>query len=272
MESLAQTPLNPLREPFHGLRWTPDPQRTELADMIKALILTGILLCSTTLHAQTSIQDGRMVSFEADLAEGKLALYWKNESEKLLRSLATLKSYLDAQDQELLFAMNAGMYLKNRQPQGLYIEKGDVLVEMDTLQKAFGNFYLQPNGVFFLTREGRAGVKRSDQIPALSELEFATQSGPMLLIEGKVHSAFRKGSENVHIRNGVGILPNGNPVFAISSERVNLYDFASFFQSLGCENALYLDGYVSRMYLPSEGWNQLDGNFGAMIGYSSPRK
>jgi uncharacterized protein YigE (DUF2233 family) len=90
------------------------------------------------------------------------------------------------------------------------LKKGEVLVELDTLQKAFGNFYLQPNGVFFLTRKGQAGV--------------------------------------------------------------NLYDFATFFQSLGCKNALYLDGFVSRMYLPSEGREQLDGNFGAMIGYSRPRK
>jgi uncharacterized protein YigE (DUF2233 family) len=77
--------------------------------MIKALIPTGILLFSAVLHAQTSTQDGRMLSYEADLSEGRLELYWKDGSGELLRSLAALKSYLDVQDQELLFAINAGM-------------------------------------------------------------------------------------------------------------------------------------------------------------------
>jgi uncharacterized protein YigE (DUF2233 family) len=29
---------------------------------------------------------------------------------------------------------------------------------------------------------------------------------------------------------------------------------------------LYLDGFVSRMYLPAENWLQTDGDFGVMIG------
>lgn len=87
----------------------------------------------------------------------------------------------------------------------------------------------------------------------------------MLVIDGKVHPKFTIGSKNVHIRNGVGILPKGYLLFAMSKEKINFYDFATFFKSKGCSNALYLDGFVSRTYLPSKKWEQTDGNFAIII-------
>ncbi len=90
----------------------------------------------------------------------------------------------------------------------------------------------------------------------------------MLLIDGELHSKFRKGSKNLHIRNGVGILPDGKIICAMSKEKINFYDFATFFKQQGCQNALYLDGFVSRMYLPEKEWEQMDGDFGVIIGVS----
>mgnify|MGYP000218145093 CR=1 FL=1 len=81
----------------------------------------------------------------------------------------------------------------------------------------------------------------------------------------ETNSAFTEGSSNVHIRNGVGILPNGNVLLVISSSPVNLFDFAAYFKSQGCENALYLDGFVSRAFIPQKNWKELDGNFGVII-------
>jgi uncharacterized protein YigE (DUF2233 family) len=87
----------------------------------------------------------------------------------------------------------------------------------------------------------------------------------MLLIDGVVHPAFKQGSTNVNVRNGVGVLPDGKVVFAMSKTAVNFYDFAMYFKNLGCSNALYLDGFVSRMYLPEKNWVEKDGNFGVII-------
>jgi len=81
-----------------------------------------------------------------------------------------------------------------------------------------------------------------------------------------MHPKFNMGSTNVNIRNGVGVLPDGSLLFAMSKEKINFYDFALYFKQNGCENALYLDGFVSKTYLPSQGWEQLDGNFGVIIG------
>jgi uncharacterized protein YigE (DUF2233 family) len=98
------------------------------------------------------------------------------------------------------------------------------------------------------------------------DVKFATQSGPLLLINGKIHTKFNKGSKNLNIRNGVGILPNNQLLFAMSKQEINFYDFATYFKSKGCKNALYLDGFVSKTYLPEKGWNDLGGQFGVIIG------
>jgi uncharacterized protein YigE (DUF2233 family) len=92
----------------------------------------------------------------------------------------------------------------------------------------------------------------------------------MLVIDGNIHPAFNKASANLNIRNGVGILPDNTIVFAMSKAEINFYDFACFFKNLGCKNALYLDGLVSRTYLPEKGWIQEDGDFGVIIGVAVP--
>ena len=88
----------------------------------------------------------------------------------------------------------------------------------------------------------------------------------MLLVDGEIHPAFHKSSANLNIRNGVGVLPNNKVVFAMSKEPISFYEFANYFKSLGCRNALYLDGLVSRTYLPEKNWVQTDGDFGVIIG------
>lgn len=151
----------------------------------------------------------------------------------------------------------------------MYIENGIMHQELNT-REASGNFYLKPNGVFYLTKNRSAVICATSDFKNEESILFATQSGPMLVHEGKIHDAFKKGSKNLNIRNGVGILPDGKVVFAMSKAEVNLYDFAMYFSELGCKEALYLDGFVSRTYLPSQNWIQTDGDFGVMIAVTEP--
>ncbi len=194
--------------------------------------------------------------------------YWKNANNQPFSNANNLKLDLKKQNKELLFAMNGGMYLKDQSPQGLYIENGLQLSKLDTTQNAYGNFYMQPNGVFYLTDENEPAVCTSIDFKNNENIKYATQSGPMLIIDGKMHHRFIDGSTNIHIRNGVGILPDGQIIFAMSKSEVNFYDFATFFIDKGCQNALYLDGFVSRTYLPAKDWIQEDGQFGVIIGVS----
>jgi len=110
-----------------------------------------------------------------------------------------------------------------------------------------------PNGVFCLQKDNTAFVAEAQAFKKMANHEaihIGIQSGPMLVIDDEIHPAFRDGSKNVHIRNGVGLNAKGDMVFVISNRRTNFYSFASLFRDeLGCENALYLDGAISEMYI-----------------------
>ncbi len=207
----------------------------------------------------------RVISYELDPSTQNLQFYWKDELGRNFMNIKHLKENLEEKNEDLLFAMNGGMYLKDLSPQGLYIEDGQVLKELNTVEEAYGNFYMQPNGIFYITEDKQAVVCSTKSFGHDDDILYATQSGPMLLIDGEMHHKFRKGSENLHIRNGVGVLPNGHLLFAMSKNKINFYDFASYFASKGCQNALYLDGFVSRTYLPAKDWEQLDGIMGVII-------
>lgn len=225
-----------------------------------------LLAIGYILTAQTKIQsDEKFVSYTVDTKTHDIKLYWKDDNGQNIKSIYNLKKHIESKGQELIFAMNAGMYKKDHSPQGLYVENGKNLNNLDT-SKGKGNFYLMPNGVFCISKDKLPYICQTEQYQDSGQVQYATQSGPMLVIDGQIHSSFIEGSKNLNIRNGVGILPNHQVVFAMSKTEINLYDFAKYFQSLGCKNALYLDGFVSRVYLPEQEWKQIDGSFGVMIG------
>jgi uncharacterized protein YigE (DUF2233 family) len=231
------------------------------------LILSVFFLLALTPD-QISGSD-KIVSYIVDINSQEIKFYWKNDSGKPYKSILNLKNRLEKKNETLLFAMNGGMYKEDNSPLGLYIEDGKVLSRLNTAD-ASGNFYLKPNGIFYITQNKKAVICQTSEFSKKAKIKYATQSGPMLVINGQIHSAFEEGSANLNIRNGVGILPDGKVIFAISKEPINFYDFAKYFQDLGCKNALYLDGFVSRMYLPEKNWLQTDGNFGAIIGVTQP--
>lgn len=198
-------------------------------------------------------------------------MYWSNDSGFILHSFGRLKAMLERKGKALEFCCNGGMFDEYFYPQGLYIEEGQLRKTIDTGTGA-GNFYMKPNGVFFIEKSGNAGIMETRGFKSAhlatvpdSSIQFATQSGPLLLHDSLINPAFTKGSANRFVRNGVGILANGKAVFIMSKEPVNFYDMASTFRELGCREALYLDGYVSRTCLPEKHWEQMDGRFGVMI-------
>ncbi len=237
---------------------------------IKKLVagLAVLVLAISGAIALTETQrpaDPRMLSYTVDLKSQDLQLYWKDDRGVILSSIQNLKTFVEGKKQTLVFAMNGGMFNPAHWPQGLFIQQQKKVAPLDTLSGE-GNFYLKPNGVFYVKTDSTADVCPTAAFTDDGQIRYATQSGPMLVIDGNIHPAFKKGSPNLNIRNGVGILPDGKLVFAMSKTEVNFHDFASYFQNLGCKNALYLDGAISRTYLPEQNWVQLDGVFGVMIG------
>jgi uncharacterized protein YigE (DUF2233 family) len=227
-----------------------------------------VLLISTTIYffrKKDKVDDNRFISYTINPKEQTLQFYWKNDSNQNFRSIENLKNWLAKKNEELVFAMNGGMYKKDNSPQGLYIENNETLSPLDT-SSGNGNFYLKPNGIFYLTKDNVPKICKTTDFIDNGNIKYATQSGPMLVINSQIHPAFIKGSVNVNIRNGVGILDNNRVIFAMSKTEINFYDFANYFKTIGCTNALYLDGYVSRTYLPEKKWIQTDGDFAVIIG------
>jgi len=206
-----------------------------------------------------------MISYIVDPKTQVVELFWKNDKGEILGNIQQLKDHLNRDHKRLLFAMNGGMYKEDQSPLGLFIQKQQTITPLDT-GSGNGNFYLKPNGIFYIMTDNSTGVCKTEDFDKLKKVKFATQSGPMLLINGQVNTAFRNGSTNVNIRNGVGILPGNKLLFAMSKEPVNFYDFTMYFKNNGCLNALYLDGFVSRTYLPEKKWEQTDGSLGVLIG------
>lgn len=155
-----------------------------------------------------------------------------------------------AQHSPLLFAMNGGMYHEDRRPVGLYVERGATLAPI-VLAESNGNFGMLPNGVFWLRADGTAGVTETSAFaaPETPGVWYATQSGPMLVIDGALHPKFNVDGKSRKRRNGVGIDEAGHVHFAISNVPVNFHTFARLFRDeLATPNALFLDGQVSKIY------------------------
>jgi len=209
--------------------------------------------------------DDKFISYMVDTKEQDLKLYWKDDKQENFKSIGNLKTWLAKEQKVLVFAMNGGMFKQDNSPLGLFIEDQKTVTPLNTAN-GNGNFYLKPNGVFYITTTDSVAICPTEKFKASEKIKYATQSGPMLVIDGQIHPAFKEGSTNLNIRNGVGILPGNKVIFAMSKTEINFHDFANYFKTMGCKNALYLDGLVSRTYLPSKDWIQTDGNFGVIIG------
>jgi uncharacterized protein YigE (DUF2233 family) len=177
-----------------------------------------------------------------------------------LRHLPALANDLGDAKSRVRFAMNAGMYDRAGQPLGLYIENGQQRRGINT-KGGSGNFFLQPAGIFSQGKEGEVRVETLDAYRKRGAApRFATQSGPMLLIGGRLHPKIQPNGTSRHYRNGVGVVNAQTAWFVISESRVSLGTFARFFRDeLGCPNALYLDGAVSSLWHPGGG--RMDANY-----------
>jgi uncharacterized protein YigE (DUF2233 family) len=164
--------------------------------------------------------------------------------------------------------MNAGIFSTEYAPLGLHIEDGHRLRPLNT-DKGWGNFFLKPNGVFFIANKKAAIVNTTAYAKLKVKPTIATQSGPLLVSNGKLHPKFLPDSLSLYIRNGVGVTPDNQVVFAMSLLPINLYEFATLFRdTLGCPNALYLDGSISQLYAPNLGQEFLGGDFAGIIAHT----
>jgi uncharacterized protein YigE (DUF2233 family) len=184
----------------------------------------------------------------------RLELALEDPRDRPLRSFVALEQMLGERAAELRFAVNGGMFDDEGRPIGLAIAEGREARAISRRTDGGGNFHLQPNGVFLIRSDGRAEIVTTADFSPAADIRMATQSGPMLVIDGSVNPRFDTDGRSRYVRNGVGIDERGFPVFAISDTPVSFGKFARLFAgSLKCRNALYLDGAVSSLWDPANG-------------------
>jgi uncharacterized protein YigE (DUF2233 family) len=200
-----------------------------------------------------------------DAGTGRIELVAATLDQIPIRSLTDLEASLGARANNVAFAMNAGMFDEDGRPIGLAIVNGKPIHAINR-RKGGGNFHLLPNGVFLVRSNGRSEVVSSADYKPSKDIQFATQSGPMLVIGGELHPAFDRDGTSRYIRNGVGIAPDGKPRFVISEHPVSLGKFARFFRDeLKARNALFFDGAVSALWDPANHRRDVTVPLGPMV-------
>ncbi|MEM8850384.1 MAG: phosphodiester glycosidase family protein [Pseudomonadota bacterium] len=217
--------------------------------MIRLLVIALALWAGPVLACEAvSHRDRAFTICTADLSRDAISLHLNGPDGAPLGSFVALEREVDA---PIRFAMNAGMYHQDRRPVGLYVEDGAQMAKLVT-RDGPGNFGLLPNGVFCVAEAGARVIESRRFAADPPDCRHATQSGPMLVIDGALHPRFLPDSPSLKRRNGVGTTPDGRLVyFVISDEPVTFHEMGTLYRDvLGVRDALFLDGTVSRLFAP----------------------
>ncbi len=250
---------------------------SSLARFALAALTLAVSAGAASATCRSEAFDGKdYIICSYDLAASDLRFFWKDPNGRPFGTFTGLSGYLEGHGERLAFATNGGMYGADYAPIGLYVENGEKLAGANTTSsdpdvRPIPNFYKKPNGIFYVGKDGTAGVMETEAfLAAAPDVRYATQSGPMLLVDGEIHPMFIPGSSDLNPRNGVCAPTPSTVDFVITTGSVNFHDFATLFRDhLGCKDALFLDGgSASALYAPELGRNDGPGHggFGPIIG------
>ncbi len=244
--SLAACEQQPAGEPvararIDGQAPSPSPQPSETATVASSVESA----CRSIIF-----EDTPLTHCLANPARHRISMDLGPSGEAPYRSLTAFSRQRG--ENGVAFAMNAGMYDDEGEPIGYFVEGSERLKTLNTADGE-GNFHLKPNGVFYGTA-GEWHVRTTeDFLTNVTERpEFGTQSGPMLVIDGKLHPEITQDGPSRLVRNAVGVDGRGRAHFVISNAPISFGKLARFYRDeLKTPNALFLDGNVSQLWNPA---------------------
>lgn len=245
--------------------------------LLATLAVTATLTHAAYAPPAPAVKEERLTHGETlfrvvRVSPARLELRWRDPNGAPYGTFERLTERLARQGRRVVLAMNAGIYMENGTPLGLHVEEGRVLRPLNT-RDGYGNFYLRPNGVLYV-KNGRARVVTTEAYARSNPRpDLAVQSGPMLLIGGRVNPNFNPGSTSALPRNGVCVLPDGRVALIITATGhvVTFHAFASFLKSLGCRDALFMDGNVSSLRTNGQPSLALAPTYGAFFTVTEPQ-
>ena len=233
---------------------------------MKVFIIVLVLWLTPVWSAECQdfkFQEAPFTACTAKIPEDDIRLFLYDKTGNIYGQFQKLDDFLQEERLNIVFATNGGMYHADRSPVGMYVENFKKVSPL-IIGDGPGNFGLLPNGVFCFNKKEFMILETEKFARSKIQCQYATQSGPLLVIDGEIHPKFIKNGTSKFVRSGVGISKDGSKaIFLISNQAVNFHHFAStFLDRLEIDNALYLDGNISRLYSPK--LNRID--FGFDIG------
>lgn len=240
-------------------------------ERMKSIYIWLLLISSLMAKPESRVVDG--IHYWILSAEpGQIRVVWKDAQQRQIKTFPAAVAHLRARHEPPLAIMNGGIYEPGGIPSGLLIQEGKEWQPVNRRQGE-GNFFLMPNGIFFVTAERARVVPTDDFGPQESPVLQAVQSGPLLLSKGKIHPAFRAESRHRLHRNGIGVTREGTVLLIMTDRRSakfpNLHEFATLFRTLGCDEALFLDGDISQFRHGAD-LDRASGDFGSFIAVVAP--
>lgn len=232
-----------------------------------ALVVAVALALAPAVHAdapcaEQTFEGSRFTVCPADAGAHDVEIAWADRSGLPYRAFHI---YAESNDvARVRFAMNAGMFHADGSSVGLLLINKRKLKKLSTTDGP-GNFHMKPNGVFYITASG-FGVETTEDFAKRKNAVSATQSGPMLVIDGALHPQFQDDGPSRLVRNGVGVRDTEHAFFVVSEGAVSFGKLARFFRDrLECPNALYFDGTVSSLWVPAQSREDRGVPFGPMV-------
>jgi uncharacterized protein YigE (DUF2233 family) len=212
---------------------------------------------------EVTFEDILLTHCTADPAQHRITMANLGSDKQPFGSMSAFAASVDSAT--IAFAVNGGMYGDDLKPIGYYVENGERMTELNR-GEGTGNFYMKPNGVFFGTAAKWQVLGSNTFFNTVGDRpEFGTQSGPLLLVDGKLHPEIQDNGPSRAVRNGVGVDAKGRAHFVMSGAPISFGQLARYFRDeVKVAEALYLDGAVSSLWDPATG-RQDKGRVGPII-------
>jgi uncharacterized protein YigE (DUF2233 family) len=233
----------------------------KLRALVRAVVVLASVLASTpgqSAQIDTHSYGRNTVRVcTVDLRRDTLRTFWKDDKATPFGTFEHLREWLRPKGEDITCAMNGGIYQEDLRPLGLYVEQRRVLHRLNTRKDAYGNFYMEPNGVFMIEAQRARIVDtatfQSELAERTASIDFAIQSGPLMLQAGRVNPSFAPDSTNRQVRGAICVIGPQDVVLALAATPISFYEFTSFLrEKLNCVDALHTDSKISRLF-PDQG-------------------